>query len=257
MITYTKRNVSLLALSLTIILFTTFHFIFNSYFFNQPNKLFSSYQLYSKTVPISSKKENNTIKNILNSQANLVKFLKQKETLKNSIINTHEFLAQENTIQEEVEVAETPQNQGTTQNKTQRQVVQENKNNKWRVQIPKLNIDVHINEGTSSNILLTSVGHFEETSKWNGNVGLAAHNRGYQCNFFQNIKKLKTGDEIIYTATNGKKVYRVQTNKVILETDWTYLEETQDNRITLITCEENRREYRRCIQAIEVANYMK
>ena len=58
----------------------------------------------------------------------------------------------------------------------------------------------------------------------------------------------------LYT-TNGKKVYRVQTNKVIKETDWSYLENTKDNRITLITCEENRREYRRCIQAVEITNY--
>jgi len=86
---------------------------------------------------------------------------------------------------------------------------------------------------------------------------LAAHNRGYQCNFFQEIKTLKKGDEIIYTTTNGKKVYRVQTNKIIKETDWSYLKETDNNRITLITCEENRREYRRCVQAVEVANYKK
>ena len=44
-------------------------------------------------------------------------------------------------------------------------------------------------------------------------------------------------------------------NKVIKDTDWSYLEATDDNRITLITCEENRENYRRCIQAIEIANY--
>lgn len=110
-------------------------------------------------------------------------------------------------------------------------------------------------EGTSSNILLKAVGHFETTEKWIGNVGLAAHNRGYNCNFFEKIKYLKIGDEIIYTTTNGKKVYKVQTNKVIKDTDWSYLGATKDNRITLITCEENREEYRRCIQALEVASY--
>ena len=75
------------------------------------------------------------------------------------------------------------------------------------------------------------------------------------CNFFEKIKYLKIGDEIIYTTTNGKKVYKVQTNKVIKDTDWSYLGATKDNRITLITCEENREEYRRCIQALEVASY--
>ena len=74
-------------------------------------------------------------------------------------------------------------------------------------------------------------------------------------NFFQKNINLAIGDEIIYTTTNGKKVYKVQTNKVILETDWSYLKPSKENKITLITCEENRREYRRCVQAVEVANY--
>ena len=139
------------------------------------------------------------------------------------------------------------------ENQTQRQIVQANLVNKWRIQIPKLNLDAHIEEGTTGDILLRAVGHFENTSKWNGNVCLAGHNRGYQCNFFQEIKNLKLGDEIIYCTEQGKKVYQVQTNKVILETDWSYLESTKDDRVTLITCEENRGEYRRCIQGVQVS----
>ncbi len=148
-----------------------------------------------------------------------------------------------------------PSNEIHQMYKTQRQFVQENKNISWRIQIPKINLDAHIKEGTSLEVMLNSVGHFTQTSKWDGNIGLAAHNRGNTCNFFQEIKNLKQGDEIIYTTTKGKKVYKVQTNKVILETDWSYLENTKDNRITLITCEANRREYRRCIQAVEIASY--
>lgn len=139
---------------------------------------------------------------------------------------------------------------------TQRQVAKINKTNPWRIQIPKLSINIHIEEGTTDKVLLKAVGHFEETCKWNGNVGLAGHNRGYKCNFFQKIKNLKIGDEIIYCTKEGKRVYKVQTNKVILETDWSYLQETKDNRITLITCEENRGEYRRCVQAMQVLEYL-
>ena len=47
----------------------------------------------------------------------------------------------------------------------------------------------------------------------------------------------------------------VAVKEIIDEEDWSYLQETEDNRITLITCEENREEYRRCIQALEVASY--
>ena len=139
------------------------------------------------------------------------------------------------------------------ESQTQRQIVQANLSNQWRLQIPKLNLNAHIEEGTTEDVLLRAVGHFEDTNQWNGNVCLAGHNRGYQCNFFQKIKTLNLGDEIIYCTKQGKKVYQVQTNKIILETDWSYLKDTKDNRITLITCEENRGEYRRCIQAVQVS----
>ena len=139
------------------------------------------------------------------------------------------------------------------ESQTQRQIIQANLSNKWRIQIPKLNLDAHIEEGTTWDVLLRAVGHFENTNRWNGNICLAGHNRGYQCNFFQKIKTLNLGDEIIYCTKQGKKVYQVQINKVILETDWSYLKDTKDNRITLITCEENREEYRRCIQAVQVS----
>ena len=60
------------------------------------------------------------------------------------------------------------------------------------------------------------------------------------------------GDKIIYKTANKTRTYLVETNTVIKQTNWNYLEPTKDNRITLITCEKDRKEYRRCIQAIEV-----
>lgn len=124
--------------------------------------------------------------------------------------------------------------------------------NPWRIKIPKFKIDAPIAEGTSQESMRRTVGHFEQTDRWNGNVALAGHNRGYRCNFFQEIKKLEKGDIIIYSTEKGKREYKVVLNKVIKETDWSYIENTKDNRITLITCEINKKEYRRCIQAIEV-----
>lgn len=85
-----------------------------------------------------------------------------------------------------------------------------------------------------------------------GNVALAGHNRGYKCNFFQEIKNLKNGDIIIYSTEKGQRKYKVTLNKVIKETDWTYIQNTKDNRLTLITCEMNKKEYRRCVQAVEI-----
>ena len=124
--------------------------------------------------------------------------------------------------------------------------------NKWRIKIPVLGLDAPISQGTSSEELRRTVGHFEETDKWDGNVALAAHNRGYKCNFFQEIRKLKDGDTIVYSTDKGQRQYKVVLNKVIKETDWTYIQNTKDNRLTLITCEMNKREYRRCVQAVEI-----
>lgn len=126
--------------------------------------------------------------------------------------------------------------------------------NPWRIKIPKLRIDAPITEGTSSEALRRTVGHFEQTDKWKGNVCLAGHNRGYRCNFFQEINKLQKGDIIIYCTRKQERRYKVVINTVIKETDWRYIENTEDNRITLITCEMNRKEYRRCIQAVEIKN---
>ncbi len=126
--------------------------------------------------------------------------------------------------------------------------------NPWRIKIPKLRLNAPIAEGTSQEALRRTVGHFEQTDKWEGNVCLAGHNRGYRCNFFGEIKRLKKGDIIIYCTKKGERKYRVTVNTIIKETDWSYIKDTKDNRITLITCEMNKREYRRCIQGVEIKN---
>ena len=121
----------------------------------------------------------------------------------------------------------------------------------WYIEIPTINLKAPIEEGTSLEILNRKVGHFEETSTKNGNIGLAAHNRGYEKNYFENLKKLKINDEIFYKNFDFEKIYLVETIEIIKNTDWSYLENTDENKITLITCIENEPQYRRCIQATE------
>ena len=121
----------------------------------------------------------------------------------------------------------------------------------WKIEIPVIGLEAQIEEGTTKEILDNYVGHFEETSKKNGNVGLAAHNRGYKVNYFRNIKNLKEGDIINYYCDGVKHQYVVKIQTIIEDTDWSYLEPTDKNVITLITCVEDEPEYRRCVQAIE------
>ncbi|MGN1299669.1 MAG: class D sortase [Candidatus Scatovivens sp.] len=121
----------------------------------------------------------------------------------------------------------------------------------WKIEIPKINLSANIQEGTTKEVLDFFVGHFEETSKISGNIGLASHNRGYNVNYFENIKELEIGDEIYYTFSNKTRIFEVETKTIIEETDWSMLENTEENKLTLITCVENMPEYRRCIQAVE------
>lgn len=122
----------------------------------------------------------------------------------------------------------------------------------WQIEIPKINLSAPIAEGTSEAVMLEYVGHFENTKMLEGNVGLAAHNRGYPINYFAKLKELKIGDEIIYKTKYGTKKYEMVLSTVIQDTDWSYLQETKENKITLITCVENEPSKRRCIQGVEI-----
>ena len=109
-----------------------------------------------------------------------------------------------------------------------------------------------IKEGTELSILAEAIGHFTCTSIFDGNVGLASHNRGSNASYFANIHKLKKGDEIYFESIYGTRKYSVETIIEISETDFSYLQETEDNRLTLITCIKNQPEKRLCVQAIQV-----
>ena len=131
----------------------------------------------------------------------------------------------------------------------------ENPNNQeeysWYIKIPKTNLIAPIKETINMDILNEYIGHFEETPDKEGNIGLAGHNRGYKKNYFENIHTLKIGDEIFYKKDNFEKTYVIDTIETIKNTNWSYLENTNENKITLITCIENKPELRLCIQATE------
>ncbi len=121
----------------------------------------------------------------------------------------------------------------------------------WKISIPIISLEANIAEGTSKQVMDLYVGHFSETSKTIGNIGLAAHNRGYNVNYFSDLKKLKENDEIMYQYMDFKETYVVKENLIIKDNNWSYLENTKNNTITLITCVENEPEYRRCIYGIK------
>ena len=118
--------------------------------------------------------------------------------------------------------------------------------------IPDILLDnAPIKEGTELSTLSTAIGHFTNTSLYAGNVGLASHNGGGNGDYFKNLNKVKKGSEIYYQTNYGTRRYIVKVIKVIEETDWSMLENTNDNRLTLITCVKGQSTKRLCVQAYE------
>ena len=119
------------------------------------------------------------------------------------------------------------------------------------LKIPSIGVSVKIYEGTSSTQLAKGAGHFTDTSIWDGNVSLAAHNRGTN-NYFGKIHTLKPGDEVTLTTKLGTRTYAVESVKKITETDNSDTAATWENRLTLFTCVRDEREYRWRVRAVEV-----
>lgn len=118
--------------------------------------------------------------------------------------------------------------------------------------IEKIGLKATVKEGSTKEILKEYIGHIEETSKYDGNIGLAAHNRFNKYSYFARINELEKGDILIYKTKYYTRRYKVDKIAVIYETDWSYLENTEENKLTLITCIANKEEQRLCVQATEI-----
>lgn len=118
------------------------------------------------------------------------------------------------------------------------------------LKIPAISLNVTAYDGDTFAAMKKGVGHIASTSCWNGNVSLVGHNRGTS-NYFGKLKKLKPGDEMSYTTKLGTRTYVVDSVSKISDTDWSKLQYTSDNRLTLITCVEDVGSQRLCVQAVE------
>ena len=120
------------------------------------------------------------------------------------------------------------------------------------IQIDKIGLYAEVKEGSSEEVLENYVGHIEETAEFDGNVGLAAHNRGANVNYFENLNQLKVGDEIIYKYNEKIRKYKIEKISEILDTDWSKFENSEENKLTLITCINNKINLRLCVEAKEI-----
>lgn len=121
------------------------------------------------------------------------------------------------------------------------------------LKIPSLNINMKVWEGETNTSMAKGLGHYSSTSGWDGNVGICGHNRGAKYNIGR-IRNLEIGDTITYSTVYGTRTYAVILVKTISDSDWSYLQATADNRITIITCLADRPSKRVCVQAVEVSS---
>lgn len=119
------------------------------------------------------------------------------------------------------------------------------------LKIPAIGLNVKIVQGTDSAALKKGAGHFEDTSIWDGNVALAAHNRGVNDHFGQ-IHTLELGDTITLTTRLGTRTYEVTSVSKVSETDRSALAASATNMITLYTCVRDQRDQRWCVQGVEI-----
>ena len=120
------------------------------------------------------------------------------------------------------------------------------------LKIPSLNINMKVWEGETRASMAKGLGHYSSTSGWDGNVGICGHNRGAKYNI-GSIRNLEIGDNITYSTVYGTRTYAVILVKTISDSDWSYLQATADNRITITTCLADRPSKRMCVQAVEVS----
>ena len=110
-----------------------------------------------------------------------------------------------------------------------------------------------VKNGVTEDILSKSIGHFSNTAIFNGNVCLAAHNYGIRgSNLFKDLDKLRIGDKIIYVTEFGRREYKVIEVKEISSRDFSVLENSSANMLTLITCINNKKDSRLCVKALQL-----
>lgn len=109
-----------------------------------------------------------------------------------------------------------------------------------RLEIPKLDVDVIVVEGTSLAALRAGAGHYPKTPLPGeaGNVAIAGHRTTYG-RPFNRLDELQPGDKVILTTPLARHVYEIITEPYVVEpTDWTPIDSypRSGSFLTLTTC---------------------
>jgi sortase A len=100
--------------------------------------------------------------------------------------------------------------------------------------IPKIDLQAAVLEGTDRKALLLAPGHLEKTS-WpgqSGNAVIAAH----RDTFFRRLHELHRGDDIYVRRAGHRYHYAVSNTSIVSPSDTAVIRPSSDTRLTLLTC---------------------
>ncbi|HUQ63194.1 MAG TPA: class E sortase [Acidimicrobiales bacterium] len=105
------------------------------------------------------------------------------------------------------------------------------------IEIPKIGVTKAIVEGVGTEDLKKAPGHYPGTPLPGqaGNAAIAGHRTTYGAPF-SSLDELNPGDPINVTTTEGKFRYEVDHTDIVSPSEVSVLEPTEDNRLTLTTC---------------------
>jgi sortase A len=100
--------------------------------------------------------------------------------------------------------------------------------------IPKIDLQAAVLEGTNRKALLLAPGHLEKTV-WpgqSGNAVIAAH----RDTFFRRLHELHKGDDIYVRRAGRRYHYAVSNTAIVSPSDIAVIRPSSDTRLTLLTC---------------------
>lgn len=121
------------------------------------------------------------------------------------------------------------------------------------IKIPKVDIQYPVVEGTTSSILKKSLGHFKGTALAGevGNFCVAGHRNSSYAKYFNRLDEVNVGDEIVVETRTSQYTYIVNKTFKIHESETGVLDQTDEKKITLITCTNGfKPKYRIVVQGI-------
>lgn len=125
-------------------------------------------------------------------------------------------------------------------------------------EIPCLEIKVPVLEGTDDKNLAVSAGHFPDTGELgSGNYCIAGHNSTIYAEIFNDLDKIKIGDEMYLIDADENRTkykYTVTEYKIVLPYDVGVLEDFGDDRLTVISCTDDGK-YRQVVVGTFVGKY--